>query len=62
MRCLQPLDSLSHHRDSSRGGQLGQLIEGVGDIPSGMALEFDADQEGAFGFLVRGFDEGFHRG
>jgi hypothetical protein len=27
-----------------------------------LVLEFDADEEGAFGFLVRGIDEGFHKG
>ena len=61
VRRLETLDSLTHHGHPGGGGQFGQLVEGIGDVPGGMALEFDADQEGAFGFLVRGFDEGFHR-
>jgi hypothetical protein len=27
-----------------------------------LAFEFDAHEEGAFGFLVRGINEGFHKG
>ena len=45
-----------------RGGQLGEFIERIAHLPGGARLEFHADQEGAFGFLSGGFEEGFHAG
>jgi len=55
------LGSVSENDGTHGGGEFAEFVQGIADIPGGAGLEFEADEECAFGAAICCFYEGFQR-